>query len=415
MINPSWTCSAITGFPHSRLPTPVCALSGTTLEPAKAVTVFTIITILQITASLSTGKQQEHFLHTTPRISKYCSWIHHTIKLEDGSGIVVFQYESVRPTRGQDNDVDYETIGIQAPGGLVGLLYRFNNTGQPGAAPIASIHRTITITTESSISTGNLQGVVVDAENSQPLEGVEISIDGEGVIAVTDASGLYTAQGLITGSYTLRAVKSGYNDGIIENFIVEMDSTEIGNFSMLHPEVALSTDHIEVTLPGDPQEASFTIENDGNGPLDYHVIAAYTLNGEETEDWKVISDYDFYSLTNHIQLRGCELMRDIWYVSATRNTDPGPNLFFKFSRDGNYLGSFDQVLSDQSLGIRDLATDGNLIYGSYGQEILGFDANGNIQQTILGATHISPQKLHCLRPCYRSFLGVGHHYRYLRT
>ncbi|MBU1637323.1 carboxypeptidase regulatory-like domain-containing protein [bacterium] len=309
----------------------------------------------------------------------------------DGNGIVVFQYNTVTPMIGQENDVDYETIGIQAPGGLVGLLYRFSNNGQPGAAPIANLQRTITITTMSNVAIGHLQGTVLDAANSNTMEGVEISIDGQGVVAETDASGYFAVADIITGTYTVRARKLGYNDGVLENFVIEQDSTEIADFNMLHPEIELSTDHIEVDLPGDPFEASFSIDNDGNGPLDYQISVAYSLEGTETADWQTITEYDLFQPTDHIQIHGCELLNDVWYASATRNTISGQNHIFKFNRDGDYIGTFDQPWTASDFGFQDLATDGIYVYGSGGPDIVGFDAEGVVRRTITGATHVSPK------------------------
>jgi hypothetical protein len=59
------------------------------------------------------------------------------------------------------------------------------------------------------------------------------------------------------------------------------------------------------------------------------------------------------------------------------------NMIYQFDRNGNYLGPIPQP-STTTLGFRDLAFDGDLLWGSEDANIVGFDTLGAVHETIPG-------------------------------
>lgn len=309
----------------------------------------------------------------------------------DGNGIIIFQYDNAQ-TVNQDNfeESTGETIGIQAPRSTIGLQYRHSASNAPGANGIGD-NRAVVITTEKRFATGIITGVVTDEANDQPVAGVVISLDGEEDIATTNAQGLYTMIDVEIGTYTLRATRYGYNQGQTANFVVEMDSTETANFSLTHPEITLSTDAMNVNLPGDPTEQSFNIENDGNGPLDFRISLEYqALNGERG-NWATIAHNSVSQETGDAQILGCAFDGDHWVVSGGSGPT-GPNFLYYYDLNGNYIGSANQPTTTQ-FGYYDLAYDGQYIYGSTDglQELQGVDYFGSIRATV-PCSQVSPAR-----------------------
>lgn len=293
----------------------------------------------------------------------------------DGNGIIDIQYQDVVMNVGED--VPGSTVGIQAPGGLVGLGLAFQNQYAHGAATIQD-GRAVRFTTNARTLFGTITGTVTDAENSNPLEGAEVTIDGFGYQTITDEEGSYTIEQVLIGAYTLRASNYRYNDATVEEVVVELDSTEIVDFSLTHPELEITVDSIRVTIPEEPPSASFDMINDGNGPFEYEFNISYA--GDSSADpWDPIGNVDLTGSSGNSNFQGCEFVGEEWWVTA--GGAGSENRIYRFDLAGNESGVFPQPTTSD-LGWFDLAFDGDYVYGSEGPELTGIDMSGNVQVTI---------------------------------
>ncbi len=298
-----------------------------------------------------------------------------------GDGIVVVQYSTILEVGNQWNDVPYSTIGIQAPGNLVGLQYRYMNTAAPGGATLVG-GRSIVFTTEARTAFGTITGIVIDQETSQPMTGVQVTVDGQNHEVITGLDGMYTIPNVLIGTYAVRARKFGFNDGVAENIVVELDSTEVVNFSMVHPEIALSVPEINVTVPGQPLETSFSIANDGNGELHYSIDIDYVADSDPLDDpWDPLTEINITGTSGAAVASGCEFVGDYWWVTGWRD---GQRSFHRYDLEGDYAGSIPQPALGAEIGMFDLAYDGNLLYGGVDDlhAIFGVDENGVVQDTV---------------------------------
>jgi hypothetical protein len=296
---------------------------------------------------------------------------------EDGNGMVVVQYQNVQDDNGGSNDIPFATIGIQAPGGVVGLQYRWLNSGMNGTSPLAS-GLTVTFTTQARGAIGDVEGIVTDAATGSPLSQVAVSVDGRTSGSVTDANGHYRISDIPAGVYALRAQLHGYNASVADDVAIVMDSTLTLSFALLHPEMTLSAGAINVSLPQDPAHSAFDIRNQGNGSLDFDIAVSYAPTRSLDSRWDYLAEIDVSRATSDQVIQGCEFAWDNWWVSGTGGDH---RMFYKFSRDGNYLGALPQP-SDQGLGWLDMAWDGQLLYGSSGPTLEGINAQGIVQITI---------------------------------
>ncbi len=298
----------------------------------------------------------------------------------DGNGIVLFQYDNITDVPGLNNDVRYSTVGIEAPGCTVGLEYRFNNQAQPGAATLAS-GRAIEFTTEGRSAFGAIRGSVTDSSSHVPMSGVILSLDGQIYRDTTDAQGRFFIPNVLLGTYTVRAHRFGFNDALNENTVIVLNDTLTVNFAMLHPEIALSVDHIDVRVPADPPQISFNIQNAGNGPLDYQIHVSYAPGGTLDDPWNYLDSVNVSTSTGDNLIWGCEFAGDYWWLSGGGNGD-GTKYFYRFDLQGSYVDRIPQPSND-GLGWFDMAYDGQYIYGSNGPVILGVDQSGTVRDTIL--------------------------------
>jgi hypothetical protein len=307
----------------------------------------------------------------------------------DGNGPILFQYNdlpSSNPTNqpqqsGVAPEISGCSIGIQNEPAIIGLNLAFGDEYPPGVATYVD-GRAIYITTDARALFGIIQGTIRDAETNQPMENVQVTLDGFSYHDDTDAAGSYRIENVLIGTYTVRAHKAGFNDRVSDAVLVELDSTETANLTLLHPEFALSTEQLNVSIPPDGPVTSFDIVNDGNGPLDYSVEIVYTGGGDPVDPWGNISDINVSQLTGDMQIQGCEFVGDYWYVSGGTNS-PGLNYLYKFNLDGSYAGSIPQPTTS-AFGWYDMAYDGTYLYGSEdGTSVIhGIDMSGTIQRTI---------------------------------
>jgi len=94
--------------------------------------------------------------------------------------------------------------------------------------------------------TGKISGTIRDAENDEPLIGVNIIVDQLGVGATTDLDGQYYILNLPPGTYTIRFMMIGYAPIISEGVGVAMDQTTMINHEMTYK--VLGVDEIRVTV-----------------------------------------------------------------------------------------------------------------------------------------------------------------------
>jgi hypothetical protein len=299
----------------------------------------------------------------------------------DGNGLILVQYNTVSmnlPAGDAGSDVSGCSIGIQAPRALVGLSYAYRSTYAPGAASVVN-GRAILFTTNARMLFGDIAGTVTDAQTGLPMAGVTVSVSGANKYGNTDSAGHYSIENVLTGTYSVTASKPRFNTATVESVLVELDSTEMVDFSLYHPEIALSTEQVIASITDQPLDTSFSIRNAGNGPLDY-AISIYYAGDENPNPWDSISSIPVSALTGDLQIMGCEFVGHEWWVTGGGGPG-GQNLFYRFSGSGGFLGSLPQP-STTAVGWFDLACDSQYVYGSEDHNLVGVDHQGVVQAVI---------------------------------
>ena len=89
---------------------------------------------------------------------------------------------------------------------------------------------------EIEITVGSIQGIVTNAQNNEPIQGVNISLSPTGLSAVTGSDGRYEFTNLAAGQYTVQGVKSGFESNT-KNITIVAGNVSSGDM-MLTPEVS---------------------------------------------------------------------------------------------------------------------------------------------------------------------------------
>ena len=216
-----------------------------------------------------------------------------------------------------------------------------------------------------------LDGYVYDLENNNPLQDA-IVMTSLGQEAVTDEDGYWLIDNAWTGRFNLTASKPGYNDSTRTGLQLHVDETLSVNFSLCHPVFFADPESLSCTLDqGNFDILDLMVQNNGNGTLEWSVEPQ--LAGEGGNNlWELRRSIDVGFMAEDDQIRGVVFADDHFYVSGTGDETP---LIYVLNRDGDIVNSFEQV-GDSQLGMRDLAWDGELIWGSGGRTIYGFNTEG---------------------------------------
>ncbi|MBT7618981.1 MAG: S8 family serine peptidase [Calditrichaeota bacterium] len=219
---------------------------------------------------------------------------------------------------------------------------------------------------------GTLNGVVFDAATNEGIDSALIYTD-YGVEVFTDENGEWEIENAMSGNeFSITASKAGYNDSTVTNLILEIEGSLDINFGLLHPTFALSDSTFNFILDQDLiNQDDLTIQNNGNGVLEWYAEKHLT-NVEEIDPWTVRNTFNIGSLVDDNRIEGVVFQNEHFYISGANNQNP---LIYVMNLDGEVTNSFPQT-GQNPRGFRDLASDGEVIWGVETNMIYGFTPEG---------------------------------------
>ena len=113
--------------------------------------------------------------------------------------------------------------------------------------------------------TGKVTGVVTDQVTGQPLEGVQVFLQGTGYGTLTNANGRYFLISVPPGTYTVAARRIGYATAERSNVVVQIDVTRDVNFALTTSTVLTTvrtTAEATPLIPPDQTGSSLQISSD---------------------------------------------------------------------------------------------------------------------------------------------------------
>ncbi len=293
---------------------------------------------------------------------------------ETGDQNILIQYKTVANVQGRPGwhtASPFASVGISSPDGNSGINYSFNDVYPVNAAPLAN-QRAMLFSTSPRYRSGVLFGQVTDHFDGSAVEGAIVSTK-HGFTAITDDEGNWRINDALAGvEFDITCIKQGYNDSTQVDLIVEEDEELEINFDILHPEFTPSTFRIERRL--DPEletEVGMTIRNTGNGPLCWSVDRRL-LGDANASPWEVRRQYSTSETVEDPRLSGVIFANNEFYVTGLNDGEPQ---IYVLDREGELIRQFDQ-LNDSHYGMKDLAWDGEWIWGSGEREVIAFNTDG---------------------------------------
>ncbi len=224
---------------------------------------------------------------------------------------------------------------------------------------------------------GQLSGRVSDAETGDPVEGAVVKIVADYELqAITDQEGNYEFQDIPAYTYHLQVSAETYLIANAAEVIVENNRRTSLDFELLYSRFVSNPAQVDIAVSmDDTLDYLLLIDNEGNGPLTWEVEPSFP--GGEVEPWDLVDNLDVGEFIDDRRLMGVEFINGQYYITGGAFDEDNANRVYVVSREGELVRSFPQP-SVSRLGMRDIAWDGQLIWGGDADTVYGFTTDGEL-------------------------------------
>jgi len=304
---------------------------------------------------------------------------------ETGDQNILIQYKSVENVRGQNQQdyyIPYASVGISSPDGTTGYNYSFDNEYPVTSAPLAN-RRAILFATSPKYRSGILYGWIHDARSGDPIEDA-IIVTEHGLAARTDDEGYYRiSNALAEIAFNITARKLGFNDSTLTDRMIEEDDSLEVSFDLLHPEFGPSQRDFNAMLdPNFETEINFSLENAGNGPMDWTLRKRLPGNAD-VDPWEHRESFFVGDTVDNSRIKGVVWADEKFYCTGGGTSNRNDNFIYVLDPEGVMLDSFPQF-GESRYGMGDLAWDGGLLWGGEDGTIFSFNTDGEMVSNFRG-------------------------------
>ncbi|MBT3231445.1 MAG: hypothetical protein HN356_01380, partial [Calditrichaeota bacterium] len=263
---------------------------------------------------------------------------------------------------GEDLDVIVQFISEEMEDGVYELLAVFEFENQP------TIEMALVMSVGSPVAT--ITGVVTDEETEDPVRGVFVDLYYYDMERYSDNDGQWSMTELpsMEHSYTFTA-----EDYLPETHVVDLGEDDIElEVSLRHSDCALNPEELARELaPDDSEELNVTVTNAGNGPLTY-TTDRRLLGDANAAPWELRVDVPAGIVTEDARIHGAVFIEDNFYACGAND---GEAAIYVLNREQELVNQYPQ-LGEGRYGYKDLATDGEIIWGSGERNVYGFTLEG---------------------------------------
>lgn len=223
----------------------------------------------------------------------------------------------------------------------------------------------------------SVMGTVTDAETEEAVEEVQIDNDKYMITRFTNQDGAYAIENLPLGEYVLSYTLDNYLplDTVIA--IEEAGDFDI-DISLFHSECVPDVESIEQTLAMDEEtDIEFNIDNNGNGTLTYSV-ERHAMWEAEMPLWELQREYNVGEIVDDNRIEGVVYVDGLFYITGAGLDTT--HLVYIIDNEGELVGNFEQF-GESNYGMRDLAWDGELLWGVEDRMVYGFTLEGEVRQS----------------------------------
>ncbi|MBT3231444.1 MAG: T9SS type A sorting domain-containing protein [Calditrichaeota bacterium] len=225
--------------------------------------------------------------------------------------------------------------------------------------------------------------IVEDAETEEPLQDITVDVDMYNIQRNTDENGICDFEELPTGDYEFIFTADDYLP-LVEEYGIDGEGELVLEAALLHSECNPSEDNFNAALEQDEiLQTELIISNGGNGPLTY-TTDRRLLGDANADPWELRVDVPVGVIAQDPRIHGTVFINDHFYLSGANDREP---VMYVLNRDQELIDQYDQ-LGEGRYGYKDLASDGEIIWGSGERNIYGFTPDG--EEVVSFDSGISP-------------------------
>ncbi len=224
---------------------------------------------------------------------------------------------------------------------------------------------------------GRLVGRVIDVSSNSGIQYALITTT-HGQSAETDRSGNWVIRDAVAERpFDITASAPGWNDSTLIDLTLEENDEMTIDFGLLHAEFVPSRNRIDERITeGDSTSLDLVISNDGNGTLEW-TSDKRPPGGEAADMWDHMLSYYPNDSTHNTDLEGCVFAGEYFYIAGRgRNNPEGITQIYVLDKQGSLVDSFPQAGTSNN-GMKDLAWDGELLWGSGETAVIAFTTEGD--------------------------------------
>ncbi|MFN3821349.1 MAG: carboxypeptidase regulatory-like domain-containing protein, partial [bacterium] len=243
---------------------------------------------------------------------------------------------------------------------------------------------TIPLVMSLGVPDGNIVGRVTDARDNSPLEGAVVTVNPLDLKVLTDENGSYVVSNMPPRAYTLWCEWDDYLPERGEVEVIEDEDQEM-NFSLRHATCIISPEVINAEVqPDGESQVRLTITNLGNADLRYQAIKRLPPEVER-ESWDLREGHTATQVLRDERIQGVVFAGDRYFLAGANVTPDGDgeNVIWVLNRNFEPVDTIVQP-GGARYGMRDLAWDGRLIWGSGERTVFGISPEGNVETRFEG-------------------------------
>ena len=302
---------------------------------------------------------------------------------ETGDSDIKFQYNSIAnipgPEHGRaerERNNYFASVGISSPDGTIGINYTFNNEYPITSAEIED-GRAILYTTIVNVRRARIFGQVIDFETREPIPDATI-LTVHGFVAFTDEEGRWEMNNVLTEMEFFFMVSApGYNVIRVDVDPLEEDEEREINIELTHPEFSPSEESFEASLEiGEEIEFEFEVTNTGNGPLNW-IVDRELIGDANREPWELRRSLQVGEDLEDERVQAVAFADNNFFIASGNNSEP---IISRYNRNYELVEQISQpeAIQGDRKGFRDLAWDGELLWGAHRDRVYGINLEGEV-------------------------------------
>lgn len=233
----------------------------------------------------------------------------------------------------------------------------------------------IPVVVSNGVPVGSIAGVVTDASNDEIISGAVVNLNEINYTILTDENGEFGFENIPVGNWNITVTADNFN--LLEEADIAVADGEVTDvlLELKHGRFELNREIIREQLAPDTDvEVSVTASNDGNAPVSF--TAERRLVGDaNAEPWELRREMTSGADLGDDRLQGIAFAEGNFYLAGAAGADT--NQVYILNPDGELIGQFNQI-GESRYGMKDLAYDGEYLWGSGDVEMFGYDLDGNL-------------------------------------